>query len=29
MTHVNQGQGIGEAVDFLTKFHNISNKLKK
>lgn len=29
MAHVNQDQGIGEYMDFLTKFHNISNKLKK
>lgn len=29
MAHVNQGQGIGDAGDFLTRFHNISNKLKK
>ncbi|KAH0944467.1 hypothetical protein HN011_007298 [Eciton burchellii] len=29
MAHINQGRGMGESVDLLTKFHNISNKLKK
>ncbi|KAG7199148.1 hypothetical protein KM043_018037 [Ampulex compressa] len=29
MSHMNQGQRIGEPVDFLTKYHTISNKLKK
>ncbi|EZA61217.1 Factor VIII intron 22 protein [Ooceraea biroi] len=29
MAHINQGRGGGELVDLLTKFHNISNKLKK
>jgi len=29
MAHINQGRGMGESIDLLTKFHNISNKLKK
>ncbi|XP_020292857.1 factor VIII intron 22 protein-like [Pseudomyrmex gracilis] len=29
MAHINQSRGTGEPIDFLTKFHNISNKLKK
>lgn len=29
MAHVGQGSGLGESVDLLTKYHNISNKLKK
>jgi len=29
MAHINQGRGLGESIDLLTKFHNISNKLKK
>lgn len=29
MAHINHGQIIGESVDFLTKYNNISNKFKK